>query len=266
MPTDNTPPALHTASSGQPGPVRLSLTMPDRDKHEQRVSRPSTPSRSPTAVEPGSGGSPQRPSYSPVTPTLSHTSLTAQDDARGELPPPQWIDEPESLPVSLDDNPDAIALRATLSILQIQRQQALQDMRELDKMKQAALQEPEQFVKDLREGKLGRPPRVGLEVDDLEPVEPSGDEATRADASEFGKFPPAQNIVRSPPVEWTKYHIVGEPLERIHEVQQHYPGLAEERTDNQSRPQPHTIAAPYRPFVDTLDESRSKSNPRPTQP
>ncbi|ETI20064.1 hypothetical protein G647_08098 [Cladophialophora carrionii CBS 160.54] len=199
-----------------------------------------------------SGGSPQRPSYSPVTPTLSQASLASQDGNGADLPPPQWMDEPpEPLPISLDDNPDAIALRATLSILQIQRQQALQDMRELDKIKKAALEDPQQFVKDLQAGKLNRQPQAGIDVDRLDSAE-----TTEANTSKFGQFPGVQNVVRTPPVEWAKYHIIGEPLERIHRMQQQYPASGDKNHDSSDRPQPHTIAAPYRPFVDRLETSQ----------
>jgi hypothetical protein len=170
-------------------------------------------------------------------------------------------DPPEPLPVSLDDNPDAIALRATLSILQIQRQQALQDMRELDKMKKAALEDPEQFVKDLQGGKLNRQPRAGVDVDDLESTE-TVEEASGG--SKFGQFPGTQNVVRTPPIEWSKYHIVGEPLDRIHRTQQQYPGSGEKNHASPDRPQPHTIAAPYRPFVDKLEET-SHQNQRSSE-
>lgn len=227
-------------AADQSNPVRLKLIMPGNEREHQQNTN--------STREHESSGSPERPSYSPVTPTLSQASLPTQDGPQPDLP--QWMDEePESLPVSLDDNSDAIALRAALSILQIQRQQALQDMRDLDKMKKAAMEDPEQFVKDLEEGKLNRSSKSGVEVDDVE-------DATEEEksASRFGKFPSAQNVTRCPPVEWAKYHIVGEPLDRMHEVQQHYPGYSEDGPD---RPEAHTIAAPYRPFVDKLDRART---------
>lgn len=202
-----------------------------------------------------STGSPQRPSYSPVTPTLSQASLGAQDDAPVGLPPSQWMEEPDPLPLSLDENPDAIAMRAALSILQIQRQQALRDMRDLDKMKEAALNDPEQFVKDLEQGKLSHSSRTGIEK--LESGSP--EIQPRNQASKFGTFPTAQSVVRAPPVEWAKYHIVGEPLDRLHEVQQHYPGFTENSRTQVDGPQPHEIAAPYRPFIDRIDQSQSSS-------
>ena len=257
------------AEPSKPTSIRLKLTMSDHDKPEQpdrgqgNGITSSNPSQSRIDADHESSGSPQRPSYSPVTPTLSQASLASQDGTGVDLPPVQWMDEPpQSLPVSLDENPDAIALRATLSILQIQRQQALQDIRDLDKTKSAALKHPEGFVKDLQAGKLSRPPRLGVEADD--PGLATGEQAE--DASKLGRFPTAQNIVRTPPVEWTKYHVVGEPLDRIHRQQQQYPGATEETLESPDRLQPHTIAAPYRPFVDRLEETKASPNPRNAEP
>jgi len=246
------------AGSSHSTSMRLKLTMPAQDKRDQSdkgQQQGSTSSPSADAAEHESSVSPRQPSYSPVTPTLSQASLASQDDLAAPLAEAQWMDEPpESLPVSLNDNPDAIALRATLSILQIQRQQALQDIRDLDRLKAAALERPEEFVEDLKNGKLNRPPRTGVDVDDL-------DEATEeTDASSLGRFPLAQNVVRTPPIEWTKYHIVGEPLDRIHQIQQKYPGVTEEMLAGPNRPQPHKIAAPYRPFADKLEETKAPAS------
>lgn len=200
-----------------------------------------------------STGSPERPSYSPVTPTLSHSSVAANSANGAASPPPQWVDEAdlEALPLSLDDNPDAIALRAALSILQIQRQQALKDMRDLDRMKAAALQDPDQFVLDLEQGKLNRPSNPAVGSEHLESSGPSQGDS----GSKFGRFPTPQNVARTPPIEWKKYHIMGEPLDRLHQVQQHYPGFGQEPQPGSAKPQPHAIAAPYRPFSDKLDDA-----------
>jgi hypothetical protein len=221
--------------------------MPDNDKRSPRELQ--------TALDHHEGsGSPERPSYSPVTPTLSQSSLAGQDDEREEVPP-EWISEPEALPMNLDTNPDAMALRSALSILQVQRRQAIKDMQDLEHMKEAALKDPDRFVKDLQAGKLSRPPKAGIEIDDIESAAQENEAAE--DASKFGKFPRPQNVLRAPPVEWAKYHVVGEPLERMHQVQQQYPGLTEAQRAGSERPQPHVVAAPYRPFADKLDEART---------
>jgi hypothetical protein len=174
------------------------------------------------------------------------------------------MSEPDPLPVSLDDNSDAIAMRAAISILQMQRQQSLKDIRNLEKMRKAAAADPDAFVEDLKQGKLTVQPRSGIDVDgdsgDDNDKEEENDQVEQTDQtgpsnlSKFGKFPAPQNVVRSPPIEWSKYHIVGEPLERMHEIQKRYPGFKEEMLDAVQKPQPHRIASAYKPFTDKLDD------------
>jgi hypothetical protein len=240
--------------------------MPSSDR--QVAERPgSEPRNSYPAKEEGST-TPRRPSFSPVTPTISHTSLAADDHSA--RPSPEWIDEPEPLPVSLEDNPDAIALRAAISILQLQRQQSLRDIKALDKMKAAALQEPEKFVEDLKAGKLTKPDPAGtIAIDDSDDdtvdntKAPEGVEtASSTGVSPFGKFPTAQNVVRSPPINWDKYHVVGESLDKLHEQQVKRPG-SDYSAEDHSRAQPeHAIAAPYRPFLDKLEPLPGTPPPR----
>ena len=146
------------ALTGQPPVRRLKLSMPSLDR-QPAEGQGSEPPLSYSAREEGSS-TPRRPSFSPVTPTISHASLVSGDHAA--RPAPDWIDEPEPLPLSLEDNADAIALRAAISILQLQRQQSLRDIKALDKMKAAALRDPETFLDDLKAGKLTKPDPVGI--------------------------------------------------------------------------------------------------------
>lgn len=196
--------------------------------------------------------SPPRPSYSPVTPTLSHEQLATE-----EKPGERFIAEPPPLPLSLDDNADAIAIKATLSLLQMQRQQSLKDIRDLDKLKDAALDDPRGFADELRAGKLKKPQAGEVVFDDVE-VEDDKDEVHEVPnnkeetISRFSQLPNAQNIARCPPIEWSKYHIVGKPLEEIHETQKKYPGSTE-RDFASGRANEHEMTAPYRPFIDKLD-------------
>lgn len=164
------------------------------------------------------------------------------------------MSEPVANPVSLDENSDAIAMRAAISILQMQRQQSLKDIKILDKMKNAAADEPEDFISELQAGNLTPQPRTGIDVDDDSDDSDANGQDLQAPDSKFGKFPAPQNVVRAPPIEWSKYHIVGEPLDRLHEIQTKYPGFKEEMLDAVQKPQPHTIASPYRPFADKLDD------------
>ena len=153
-------------------------------------------------------------------------------------------------PLSLDENPDAIALRNAISILQIQRQQSIKDIQSLERLRQAALADPQGFLSDLKDNKLSRPARTGVDVDD----EDSSDEDDPTDRSKFGTIPAAQNVVRCPPVNWDKYHIVGESLDRLHEQQRNFPGVTEEQIRRSGHPPKHTIAAPYRSGVDKLED------------
>ncbi|KAI1640354.1 hypothetical protein F4809DRAFT_591284 [Biscogniauxia mediterranea] len=113
--------------------------------------------------------SPVRPTYSPITPPLNPVTAPAapvaserpaytynahQNTATGIAPP-----RPE--PIDFDSNPDVLALKSAISILQMQRRKAEADMAALDRAKSEALAEPGAFVRDLTEG------RVGVEGDRL---------------------------------------------------------------------------------------------------
>ncbi|RMZ86843.1 hypothetical protein DV736_g5933, partial [Chaetothyriales sp. CBS 134916] len=158
--------------------------------------------------------------------------------------------------VDLDQSTDAIAMRAAISILQLQRQQAVKDMKDLEQLKRAAMDDPEAFVKDLNAGKLTPVPRVGIDVDDeaSDEDQPNG---SRSSDTKFGRLPAAQHVVRAPPIEWAKYHIVGEPLDRMHDLQRAYPSVPEDTLNSTQKLQPHSIASPYKPFTDKLDDSKS---------
>lgn len=237
-----------SASEQQP-PRRLKLVL--------KTSPLSTPAESRTAstVAPKDGSSsPPRPSYSPVTPTLSHEKLAGEE--KPDRLESQWIDEPAPLPLSLDDNADAIALRATISLLQMQRQQSLKDIRDLDKIKDAALEDPRGFADELRAGKLKKPMSGEVAFDDVEYEEEDNDGAAAKSeeaASRFGRLPNAQNVARCPPIEWSKYRITGKPLDNMHEMRKRYPGVSENDFARGASPSEHEVTAPYRPFKDRLD-------------
>jgi len=247
MPSSTSPQSDNDAA---PQPTRrLKLTMPSAGRQHGEIETSAGHNSDLSVKE--SSGSPPRPSYSPVTPTLPHPAL-AVDPADSQTLPP-WIDEPEAPPVSLDENPDAMALRAAISILQLQRQQSLRDIKELDRIKRVALAEPEAFIKELKAGNLSKPPPTGI---DMDVDDSSGDEEMHDNqpGSKFGLLPTAQNIIRCPPIEWEKYHVVGEPLDRLHEEQKRYPGTTDNQHGRINQAPEHLVAAPYRPFVDKLEE------------
>lgn len=137
----------------------------------------------------------------------------------------------------------------------MQRQQSLKDIRDLDKIKDAAVENPREFANDLRAGKLKKPQASEIVFDHVEYED--SDEDEQADnktdtTSKFGRLPNPQNVARCPPIEWSKYHILGKPLDDLHEAQKKYPGATGKEIVNKSARE-HEITAPYRPFKDKLD-------------
>ncbi|KAL1964810.1 hypothetical protein VTN77DRAFT_6312 [Rasamsonia byssochlamydoides] len=228
-------------------------------------------------------GTPPRPPYSPVTPVFAHLetvsgaasivppgpelSPTTVQPTQGGIPgpfsgsvpqqqPATFAPEPAPVPISESDNPDVIALRSAISILQLQKQRSLQDIRTLDRLKKAAAADPEKFAQELVAGRL-----TSEDPSDLVDLLPPGENNDNVDSSQtgerasaFDKIPKPQNVVRMPPINWAKYHIVGEPLDRMHEEQRQRPSPGEPRRDDLAQRAPeHVLAAPYRPLTDKLD-------------
>ncbi|KAJ5625418.1 hypothetical protein N7510_001727 [Penicillium lagena] len=235
-------------------------------------------------------GTPPRPPYSPVTPVFaplapvtngepsiippSSPSPTTRPLLYTGYPPqppppprdpPVFKPEPPPVPISESENPDAIALRSALSILQLQKQQSLRDIQTLDRLKDAAAADPAGFARELAAGRLKTEDRGAVvqfsEEDDEEEKEghaegTQGPEYTQgsklsADESKFGRIPPPQNVVRMPPINWAKYQVVGESLDRMHNEQLHRPNPGEPRR-GEAAPE-HVLASPYRPLVDKLE-------------
>ncbi|OAX79073.1 hypothetical protein ACJ72_06607 [Emergomyces africanus] len=197
-------------------------------------------------------------------------------------PAPAFMTEPLPVPISERDNPDVIALHSAISILQLQKQRALRDIKTLDHLKHSAAAHPEAFASELAKGNLTSTAGdifnpTGLEDEDEDeepgPVEQrttAGENTASAlhegaammdtdklpSPPSFGKIPSPQQVVRMPPINWAKYHIVGRPLDKLHEEQRRRPSSGELRRDeapSQQRAQEHFIAAPYRPFTDILE-------------
>lgn len=229
-----------------------------------------------------------RPPVSPITPTATVAQLAPierSDSRPRNEPPPRpapapapttFRQQPPSVPISESENPDAIALRSAIALLQIQREKSKRDLKALEELKHAAVQDPEAFVRSLQEQ---RAKAAGAHSDVLTPTlagltdaAMSNDDeggAGRKDsvntgsktAPRFPAIPQPQNVVRCPPIEWAKYHIVGEPLNKMHEEQKKWPGSSEPpKLRNGHRAPPHSVAAPYSPFKDAVG-TKSKSPP-----
>ncbi|KAI1733749.1 hypothetical protein F4680DRAFT_381192 [Xylaria scruposa] len=139
-------PPTRTFHSTTPIPVPIPYT--SREQQQQQQSQPQ-PQPSPRS------SSPVRPTYSPITPPLNATAFPPRptythnshvDATAAPAPPPE--------PIDFDSNPDVLALKSAISILQMQRRKAERDMAALDRVKSAALAEPEAFVRDLTAGRV----------------------------------------------------------------------------------------------------------------
>ncbi|KAK4449476.1 hypothetical protein QBC34DRAFT_405058 [Podospora aff. communis PSN243] len=202
---------------------------------------PLTPTFEPRQL-PGANGSTTAtsniPSFALGRPLFTHT----QPDQTGTVPPP-------AEPIAFDDNPDVIALKSAISILQLQRARATADMQTLRHAKDAALANPNAFVADLTAGKVGVegdpvmfPSATNEEEeedsssseDDYEEedgaIKTEGSEGVApqkqrkrqeqgAGSSAWSKLPKPQTVVRCPPVNWAQYGVVGESLDRLHAEQ-----------------------------------------------
>ena len=218
--------------------------------------------------------SPIAPPYSPITPVMESANLASRYDAYSHYP---LVHKPPSpVPLTESDNPDAMALQSAIAILQLQRQQSLQDMNTLQEQKRVATADPEGFarsiasgeVKTTRNGGVFVGPTVDLQGDRV--ADGDHNEAAKLDEdnhneqpqkhSKFGDIPGPQNVVRCPPINWAKYHIIGEPLDRLHEEQRRRPISGESRMEEEPvRAVEHVIAAPYNPWTDRLPETSMRT-------
>ncbi|KAL7629358.1 hypothetical protein AAE478_000878 [Parahypoxylon ruwenzoriense] len=144
---------LNTGQAAAAGPSSYAPSSSSNRAHANADAQP--PQIQPQSSSRSS--SPVPPTYSPITPPLNPVSSfppprptythASQADQTAVAPPP-----PE--PINFDTNPDVLALKSAISILQLQRRKAEVDMATLDRVKAAALAEPEAFVRDLTAGRI----------------------------------------------------------------------------------------------------------------
>ncbi|KAL2122469.1 hypothetical protein VTJ04DRAFT_2924 [Mycothermus thermophilus] len=131
-----------------------------------------------------SASSPSRPPVSPITPTFAPAqappagaaTAAAATTSTANIPPfsldrPTFthttqtdqigVPPPRAEPIDFESNPDVLALKSAISILQLQRNRAAADIQALSRARDAALARPEEFAADLLAG------RVRMEGDPL---------------------------------------------------------------------------------------------------
>ncbi|TGZ80082.1 hypothetical protein EX30DRAFT_68785 [Ascodesmis nigricans] len=142
---------------------------------------------------------------------------------------------------SIMQSSDSIALRSTLRLLTLQRERAKRDISELESLREAALKEPLQFVEYIQASKRRNPATGRPATADL-----------KNNIFTDREIPKAQEVYRCPPIEWSKYQILGAPLDSMHNEQRKRP--------SPSRPAvPHSmqtggiIGFPTGDYADGLD-------------
>jgi hypothetical protein len=223
----------------------------------------SSPTQPSTAVShqptPRASSPVQSPPYSPITPTLpaarpvvsgaspfssrsphqqqqtqpqpSAAAAVSRQTYTHTQPPQTFVPQPAPPPdpTSLDANPDALALKSALSILQLQRKRAIQDIQTLSEIKERAAADPTGFAEALKAGRIetrredgvfapvrdGDRGEEGREVEGAEEGQVEEEEEEEGE-KEWPSLPRPQNIVRTPAINWSQYGIVGESLDRLH--------------------------------------------------
>ncbi|KAF2035954.1 hypothetical protein EK21DRAFT_53314 [Setomelanomma holmii] len=249
------------------------------------------PSASERSRKRSESASPSRPPVSPISPIVSAAQLAPVDRTESQprpAPPPvaTFIQQPPSVAISESENPDAIALRSAISLLQLQREKSKRDLKALAELKSAAVSDPTGFARSIQENRAkaaqsyndvltptlaGLPESIpdnkaGVKVEEgvANARKDSADMREQDTAIKFPAIPQPQNVVRCPPVNWAKYHIVGEPLDKLHEEQKRWPGHAEPpRTQSGARAPPHSVAKPYSPFTDGIGKPSPSPAPQP---
>ena len=202
--------------------------------------------------------SPVRPPVSPISPKVQPTSFVAPSTGLQKPHGPSYVPQPAPLPIDSEDNVDATALKATISVLQIQKAKAEQDIQTLKQLKNDAARDPDFFTQQLLAGNLSTlsSPSNPLEAS-FEGIGDNENGGISGSASPIQKIPRPQEVVRCPPINWAKYHVVGDSLDKMHEEQRRRPTASLSYSEP---PRGHVVAAPYSPFVDKIsNESPARS-------
>ncbi|KAI0859591.1 hypothetical protein F4860DRAFT_504629 [Xylaria cubensis] len=218
-------PPTRTFHSTTPIPVPIPYT--SREQQQQQQQQQQQPQPSPRS------SSPVRPTYSPITPPLNATAFPPRPtythnshvDATAAPPPP-----PE--PIDFHSNPDVLALKSAISILQMQRRKAERDMAALDRVKSAALAEPEAFVRDLTTGRV----RVEGERLFVGSVKDKDDDSD-SDSSSSGSGDEGN---RSKDGDDETKHIKSDPTPRHRQATQEKPNIKADPDVERSGPPPWT--------------------------
>ncbi|OTA08712.1 hypothetical protein A9Z42_0004370 [Trichoderma parareesei] len=231
-------------------------------------------SRAPAAIEP-----------LPPPGTTSTTTTAAQSQpsssrrptyAHSQQPDQVGVPPPPPHPIEFDTNPDVIALRSAITVLQIQKNRATADIQTLSQIKNAAIEHPDEFVRDLVQGKVGQGTQAQAQSSSASASASSAGANNNNNEAQDREppwiahsIPKAQDVVRCPPINWSQYAVVGESLDKLHNEQVRRPtqgtpatlgagGVYQFKGGDGKQEEYPGVAAPYAPLKDKI-ERKTKS-------
>ncbi|KJZ76619.1 hypothetical protein HIM_03955 [Hirsutella minnesotensis 3608] len=243
------PPPTPNLTVSTTASASASISKPDDEPIPPPPVSPITPTLPPARLP---DATPQAPLPSPLTrPLLTHSQ---PDQVAVPPPAPRLID--------FESNPDVIALKSAISVLQVQKKRAAADMQALDRAKDAAIEDPDAFLRDLVAGKVNAPPATAQSDSDDDEGDES-QERLHAQPREWASLPKPQDVVRCPPINWAQYAVVGSSLDKLHAQEVSHPtqgapasigtnGIYEFKGDGKRDKYPG-VAAPYAPTKDRIE-------------
>ncbi|KFY13040.1 hypothetical protein V492_03521 [Pseudogymnoascus sp. VKM F-4246] len=237
--------------------LTVETTPPNTSPHTTAALQNGAPSYAPhrsASPQHSRPSSPPQPPYSPITPTLAAARLDtavpplpqqplrtythSKPDATFIPPPPAPLEV-----IDFDSNTDVLAVKSAISVLQLQKKKAAQDIMRLQRFKNQAMQDPEAFLRAADKGEIRTDgdatfPEVSDEEEEADgDVDMNGagereakveeqEEASMKNGAAHAKaqtsFPPLpvpQKVVKVPPINWAKYGVIGDSLDKLHNDQ-----------------------------------------------
>ncbi|PFH60500.1 hypothetical protein XA68_10849 [Ophiocordyceps unilateralis] len=183
---------------------------------------------------------PQQPLPSPISRRPAYTHAQQLEQVTVSPPPP--------VPIDFDTNPDVLALRSAISVLQVQKRRAAADIQTLSGARDAALDDSDTFVRDLAAGNVNHRTAAA---------------DGKKNAKPWTVLPQPQDVVRCPPINWSQYAVVGDSLDKLHADEVSRPSQGTPATvspdgsyqfrGESTRETYHGVAAPFAPGKDRID-------------
>lgn len=257
----------------------------DTTPSSQTLHSPAPPSVLPSTSRSQSASEPSSPPVSPLTPPLPAQDAVPRQIYTHSQPAQTAVAMPAPEPISLDENTDAIALRSAIAILQIQARKAEGDIKTLARIRQKALADPQAYAEAVKAGEIVSeggdlfnplPLEDEDEEDDeddddvkMEGVEDTGAKVDAPKDEKWEKLPKPQQVVRMPPINWEKYGVMGESLDKLHADQKKRPNEGKPQVigrdgklgygGDAARREYQGVAAPYTPGKDKINKN-NKNN------